>query len=76
MRAHGHAEWKYWVGSVRKSRRRLEGFFQQLVAFKMDSAEAQLTDLQPVLADIERLVPLASKIDDVGSVGSFGSTWS
>ena len=57
----------YWVGhplgAARESRSRLEGFLQQLASVETRSAEAQLTDMRTVLADIERLVPQASKSD-------------
>lgn len=58
---------QYWVGhplsSPKESRRRLEGFLQQLAAVEARSADAQITDLRPVLADIERTVAQAPNRD-------------
>lgn len=58
---------EYWIGrpleSSSETRRRLEGFLQQLAAVEAQSPEAQFTDLRPMLADIERLIPQASKAD-------------
>ncbi len=58
---------EYWVanplGSASESRKRLEGFIVQLAAIETRSEGAQLTDLRPVLLEIERLIPQASKND-------------
>jgi len=58
---------QYWVGhplsSPKESRRRLEGFLQQLAAVESRTADAQFTDLRPVLADIERTVAQSSTRD-------------
>lgn len=58
---------QYWVGhplsSPKEAPRRLEGFLQQLAAVETHSADAQMTDLRPVLADIERTVAQAPKRD-------------
>lgn len=51
------------LGSTKESRRRLEGFLQQLAAVEARSPDSRLTDLRPMLADIERLIPQAAKCD-------------
>ncbi|AQY66433.1 hypothetical protein [Pseudomonas veronii] len=58
---------QYWVGhrmvSSKEIRRRLEGFLQQLVARETHIPGSQLTDLSPLLADVERLIAQAPKAD-------------
>jgi hypothetical protein len=49
--------------SPSESRRRLEGFLGQLTSILLREAGAAFTDIRPVLAEIERLLPNASKAD-------------
>lgn len=56
---------EYWVGNALKeakdARQRLEGFLEQLVSILNGTPDAKLTDLRPMLADVERLLPKAAK---------------
>ena len=57
---------KYWIGrvedlNVTSGRDRLEGFLVQVAAGLQDGADAEITDLQNVLEEVEKLLPNASK---------------
>jgi len=58
---------QYWVGhpmrSANEIRMRFEGFLHQLAGVEARSPDAQLTDLRPLLSDVERLISQASKPD-------------
>lgn len=51
---------QYWVANplenAKEVIKRLEGFLQQLVSVFLGTKDAVLTDIRPVLADIERLI--------------------
>jgi len=58
---------QYWLanplGSSIEIRRRLEGFLEQLSSVELRDAGAAFTDIRPLLADIERLLPNALMAD-------------
>lgn len=55
---------QYWIGKPlndpREARERLEGFFQQLVPALCREKNAQISDLRPILHDIENLLTVSS----------------
>lgn len=63
---------EYWIGHALKDanqiRQRIEGFLQQLIPILSGAPDSKLTDLRPVLADIERLLPKARKTNRPGMV--------
>ncbi|WP_253279962.1 hypothetical protein, partial [Phaeobacter sp. 11ANDIMAR09] len=64
---------QYWVGKPLNDavevRRRLEGFLQQLSALETGQENASLTDLRPMIADMERLFPQAKTAQKISIFG-------
>lgn len=58
---------QYWVGhplqTSSHARRRLEGFLEQYGPLLRGAPGAQITDMRPVLGDVERLMPQAPASD-------------
>ena len=58
---------QYWVGNPfsksQDARKRLEGFLEQLIAVMIGTSDTVLTDLRPMLKDVEHILPSVPKKD-------------